>query len=494
MMNFNIEQSNYTQFIYILPFSNNEALVELTRFGVDKIDTDYAKIILDKFLSQSFGEYSIVGDETGCIPMTTFRNSGSQFEGVLNTGASANMIKPSTGYGFKKMFEYAEVVSDKILAGDFEHFNKMPLQSKSRFLFYDRLLLIILLYWPSEGKKIFTRLFKRHRILTIFQFLDEKTTLYQEIKIFMSLPIIPFLRALYKFAKTRNYLRYIVAIFFVFIYLISVKIDNSLGLFVNYSTLISGLLLFGIPHGALDYLLSDNHKTSLLSFIVKYLSIIAAYLFLWWFLPSISLIVFLVFSCFHFGESEMEETGDSLNSTLSFLNAFFLGLSILCCIIFTHLNESLSIINYMIDLTDKSITIIHANATLIAALSFVFIIAQSFYSRKIIHWGLLLLLLLGSLVPLIAAFGLYFIFQHSINAWGHLKDGLSTNNISLYKKALPYTIGAVLFFMVIVILYNKFRIDYENLIPLFFIFLACISLPHVILMHSFYLNKIKKIE
>jgi Brp/Blh family beta-carotene 15,15'-monooxygenase len=143
----------------------------------------------------------------------------------------------------------------------------------------------------------------------------------------------------------------------------------------------------------------------------------------------------------------------------------------------------------MIDLTDKSITIIHVNATLIAALSLVFIIVQSFYSRKIIHWGLLLLLLLGSLVPLTAAFGLYFIFQHSINAWGHLKNGLSTNNISLYKKALPYTIGAVLFFMVIVVLYNKLRIDYENIIPLFFIFLACISLPHVILMHGFYAIK-----
>jgi hypothetical protein len=293
-------------------------------------------------LSQSFGEYTIVGDETGCIPMTTFRNSGSEFEGVLNTGASANMIKPSTGYGFKKMFEYADVVSDKILSGDFAHFNKMPLQSKSRFLFYDRLLLIILLYWPSEGKKIFTRLFKRHNILTIFQFLDEKTTLYQEIKIFMSLPIIPFLRALYIFAKTRNYLRYIVAIFFVFIYLINVKIDDSLGLLVNYSTLISGLLLVGIPHGALDYLLINNHKTSLVSFIVKYLLIIAAYLILWWFLPTISLIVFLIFSCIHFGESEVEDTGSSVNSAFSVLNAFLLGLSVLSFIIFTHLSESLS--------------------------------------------------------------------------------------------------------------------------------------------------------
>ena len=491
MMNFNIEQSNYTQFIYILPFSSNEALVELTRFGVEKIETDYAKNILDKFLSQSFGEYSIVGDETGCIPMTTFQSNGSEFEGVLNTGANANMIKPSTGYGFKKMFEYAEVVSDKILAGDYAHFNKMPLQSKSRFLFYDRLLLTILLHWPSEGKRIFTRLFKRHSILIIFQFLDEKTTLYQEIKIFMSLPVIPFLKALYLYAKTRNYLRYIVASIFVLIYLISVRIDESLGLFVNYSTLISGLFLVGIPHGALDYLLIDPKKSSLVSFILKYLLIIAAYLILWWFLPSISLIIFLVFSCIHFGESEIEETGASMNSTNAFLNAFFLGLSVLCFIIFTHIDESITIIENIIELMDKSILINRWNATLISSLSTAYIFAQSFFSRKTMHWGLLFLLFMGSQIPLIAAFGLYFTFQHSMNAWVHLKNGHSTNNTSMYKKALPYTVGAFLLFIIIVILYNNSLIQSDEIISLFFIFLACISLPHVILMHRFYASEKK---
>lgn len=489
MMNFYIEQSNYTQFIYILPFSNNEALVELTRFGVDKIDTDYAKGILDDFLSQSFGDYEILGDETGCIPMTTFQNSGSEFEGVLNTGANANMIKPSTGYGFKKMFEYAEVVSDKIVSGDLKHFNKMPLQSKSRFLFYDRLLLSILLFWPNEGKKIFTRLFKRHNISTIFQFLDEKTSLYQEIKIFMSLPIIPFLKALFVYAKTRNYMRYILAIIFVIFYLVCVKIDDLLGLFVNYSTLVSGLIFVGIPHGALDYLLIKKRHKSLVSFIVKYLLIIAAYLVVWWFLPIISILVFLIFSCFHFGESEIVENGASINSTTSFLNAFFLGLSVLCFIIFTHITESLSIIDNMIDLSDIYKSEILKNAKLPVAFSLAYIISQSFFSRKRMHWGLLFLLLMGSLVPLIAAFGLYFIVQHSINAWEHLKIGLSTNSISLYKKALPFTMGAVFLFMIIAMLNNSLRFENDKIISSFFIFLACISLPHVFLMHNFYESK-----
>ena len=105
------------------------------------------------------------------------------------------------------------------------------------------------------------------------------------------------------------------------------------------------------------------------------------------------------------------------------------------------------------------------------------------------HWGLIFLLLMGSLVPLIAAFGLYFIVQHSINAWEHLKNGLSTNSISLYKKALPFTMGAVLLFMIIAMLNNSLRFENDKIISSFFIFLACISLPHVFLMHNFYESK-----
>jgi Brp/Blh family beta-carotene 15,15'-monooxygenase len=146
----------------------------------------------------------------------------------------------------------------------------------------------------------------------------------------------------------------------------------------------------------------------------------------------------------------------------------------------------------MTNLTDKSITNIRSIATLIAALSIAYIIVQSLFLRKFTHWGLLFLLFIGSLVPLIAAFGLYFIVQHSINAWVHLTNGLSSNNISLYKKALPFTLGAILLFIIIVIFNNNSLIQNDRIIPLFFIFLACISLPHVILMHSFYESRIKK--
>jgi cell division protein FtsW (lipid II flippase) len=96
-----------------------------------------------------------------------------------------------------------------------------------------------------------------------------------------------------------------------------------------------------------------------------------------------------------------------------------------------------------------------------------------------------LLLAIGILVPLPLAFGLYFILQHSYNAWIHLQKGLKMNASQLYKKSAVFTLGALVLFIVIAF----FVRDTSNLNAFwanFFVFIACISLPHFVLMHLFY--------
>lgn len=69
------------------------------------------------------------------------------------------------------------------------------------------------------------------------------------------------------------------------------------------------LLTIGIPHGALDHLLL-NPKISnkgLVKFILKYLAIIVVYLVVWIFLPVPALLVFLLMSAYHFGQSHLLE-------------------------------------------------------------------------------------------------------------------------------------------------------------------------------------------
>ena len=487
MMNFNIDQNDFTQFMYVIPFSSNEALVEMTRFGAEKIELSYAATILDEFIIKEFGEFEKLGEEIGCIPMTTFLNPLNQQEGILNTGARANLIKPSTGYGFKKMFTFAQLVSQRIESDNLKEFNKIALVSKERFKFYDRLLLMILLLWPSYGKEIFTRLFYKRPILTIFSFLDEKSSLLEEIKIFMSLPIKPFIKALLLHLKNKNLLRYFIAVIIVVFYGVLAFINYQIALYFNYLVLTIGLMWIGIPHGALDHLLSKKNNTSILNFIFKYLTIIALYLVLWQVAPMISLLAFVIYSSFHFGESEIIQTNESVKTLRACLKAFLLGFNILIFIIATHFEESLRTISFLSKESSSIFYEINAPSWYLAIsiASFSYILIQSIISKKKEFIGLLLLLAVGTLVPLTLAFGLYFILQHSYNAWIHLQKGLKMNATQLYKKSAIFTLGALVLFVVIAFCVR----DSANLNAFwanFFVFIACISLPHFVLMHLFY--------
>jgi len=489
MMNFNIDQNKFTQFMYVIPFSSNEALVELTRFGAEKIELSYAATILNEYIIKEFGEFEKLEEEIGCIPMTTFLNPINQQEGILNTGARANLIKPSTGYGFKKMFAFAQLVSQRIESEDLKEFNKIELVSKERFKFYDRLLLMILLLWPTYGKEIFTRLFYKRPILTIFSFLDEKSSLLEEIKIFMSLPIKPFIKALFLHLKNRNLLRYIIAVIIVVFYSVLAFINYQIALYFNYFILIIGLLWIGIPHGALDHLLSKNNNTLILNFIFKYLTIIALYLVLWQVLPMISLLAFVIYSSFHFGESEIIQTNESVKTLRACLKAFLLGFNILIFIIATHIEESLTIISFINK--DSSSIFYEINAPswylVISIASFSYILVQGMISKKKEFIGLLLLLAVGILVPLTLAFGLYFILQHSYNAWIHLQKGLKMKASQLYKKSAVFTLGA-LFLFVLIAFFVRDSANLHAFWANFFVFIACISLPHFVLMHLFYFS------
>ncbi|MDP2175583.1 MAG: beta-carotene 15,15'-dioxygenase, Brp/Blh family [Bacteroidota bacterium] len=489
MMNFNVDQSDYTQFVYTLPFSSRESLIELTRFGSETIQIPYAKEILDKKIKEVYGNYQVIAEEFGCIPMTNCNIPHSEHKGVLNTGARANLIKPSTGYGFKNMFEFASVVSAKIAINKTDHFNKINIESKKRFKFYDTLLLIILQKWPFLGKPIFSKLFKSQSIQTVFAFLDEKTTLLQEIKLFSSLPWPPFLKAVWINLMNKNQLRYLGVFFSVLIYLFIHAFNPTIASYFSYVIILVGLLWIGIPHGAVDHLLYKGKAlNSLPLFILKYLAIVVFYFILWQFQPIVSLVLFVLYSAFHFGESELEETGVQVKTIQQYFRAFLKGLSILLVIIGTHYTESIQVISHIQGLQNlDQYHIVYTFQSLFIAISgFLYLCYQRLNAKQTLFSGLLMILFAGIFVPLPLAFAFYFVFQHSYNAWQHLQIGLSVGSVSLYKKAIPYVLGALFIFALILIkavFVSEINLSFWSY---FFIFIACISLPHMIIMHLFY--------
>jgi lycopene beta-cyclase len=66
---------------------------------------------------------------------------------------------------------------------------------EKRFLLYDRILLNILSKRTLEGKDIFSMLFKRNKINGLFSFLDNESSMLEELYLMNTLPQWPFIKS-----------------------------------------------------------------------------------------------------------------------------------------------------------------------------------------------------------------------------------------------------------------------------------------------------------
>lgn len=482
LMDFDVEQSGATQFMYVLPLGEGKVLVELTRFGLEPITQIEANPILDSYINQRFGNYQILHTEIGCIPMSTAGITVETLPGVIPIGGRAGAVKPSTGYAFKNMFHHAEKLTESLK----RNIKPAVIVNSSRFRFYDRLLLLILTKQPSQGRPIFEALFKKNETKNVLQFLDEKTTLIQDIRIFMTLPIKPFLKAVGWVASSRvqklvnPFVLLLLSVLLLLIYKTTPQIFN----WIQITMFTVGLFLVGIPHGAVDHLLeTENFKGRIKpGFVINYLGLAFLNLILWVFFPIGALLFFIGYSAWHFGQTDLREWQPKKINALK--NGAW-GILILSIILCGHVIETNSILENMNAL---KIPIHNMLGKQISVLLSLVGITWAIIEKRWIMFISSLILMVSIELPLITSFGLYFIGQHSMNGWSHLKQEMKTNNTSLYLKALPFTIGAlVLFAAFIYLLRNNYLSEFkENIITIFFVFISCISFPHVIAMNNFY--------
>ena len=474
MMDFRVNQSKATQFIYILPYSKSEALVELTRFGKQLLCKDEAKEELNKFISKNYGSYEILDQESGVIPMSSVLPKSKTEENWINIGTRAGNVKPSTGYAFKNMYRHAK----EICRGG--RINAKKVTVNKRFLFYDQLLLIILTLWPLKGKPIFEQLFKAKSAHFVLRFLDEKTTLFEELSMFGKLQIWYFIKALIFWFYLRIKLL-LIPFLMVFSLLIFWDKPSSYTFelhFIQLILLVIGLITIGIPHGALDHLTGfiSKEKKITLKFILVYLSMMVPVFLLWLGTPSLALILFIIYSAWHFGQTDIAHWGIK-----SKLIGFLWGGILLSYLFITHPTELEVILNaLLIELPYNFESHFFISKLLIVSSLFMAI----YYKKS--EWVLTtLFLFLSQYVNLIFAFGMYFIFQHSRLGWLHLKKQLNLSHFKMFLKALPFNIGAWLLFWVFAL---NFEMNIIQNIAYFFVFLSCVSFPHVVSMSVFYKN------
>ncbi len=195
-MDFSVPQKGNTRFMYVLPLSEFEGLVEYTLFSKDLLEISEYEQAIKNYISEDLGcqSFEILEKEKGSIPMTAYNFYKRNTERVCHIGSAGGWTKPSTGFTFSNSMKMTQKLLGLLKNG--QAFT--TLKPHGRHQFYDTLLLDILAGKNHLGRSIFEAMFKKRSPQLILAFLEERTTIWQELAIIWACPKNPFLSALFK--------------------------------------------------------------------------------------------------------------------------------------------------------------------------------------------------------------------------------------------------------------------------------------------------------
>ena len=193
-MDFSVEQKGNTRFMYVLPTSKNEALIEYTLFSKDLLPKEEYETEIKNYIEKlGITNYELLEKEQGNIPMTSYEFWKHNTKNIINIGSAGGWTKASTGYTFKNTTKKSKsLVQFLQTESDFRKFHK-----KDKFWFYDLLFLDVLNRRNDLGAEVFSALFKKGKPSLIFRFLDEETSLWEDLQVIWKCPKGLFVRTMF---------------------------------------------------------------------------------------------------------------------------------------------------------------------------------------------------------------------------------------------------------------------------------------------------------
>ena len=181
-------------FMYVLPVSKTKALVEYTLFTESLLKGEQYTNALKEYIHHSLNlaEYHIEHEETGIIPMTN-RLFPLQQGRQVNMGIAGGQAKGSSGYAFQFIQKRTIAIIEALISGN-DNFNRRSLNDR-KFHLFDSVLLNVLYNRKMGGDKIFASIFKKNPPERVLRFLDNESTLWEDLQIMQSVPTAVFLPA-----------------------------------------------------------------------------------------------------------------------------------------------------------------------------------------------------------------------------------------------------------------------------------------------------------
>jgi lycopene beta-cyclase len=193
-MDFRTPQKDETRFLYVLPYNENEALVEIAVFSRIHLSENQYQSIIEVYLENHWNlkreDYVIIHEENGNIPMTDV--SFKEVEGrTIYIGMAGGDTRSSTGFTFMNIQRRVERIVKALEIGG----NPGETLRFNRFVWYDKVLLRVLEEKTYPGEQLFMRLFKKNPIQRILAFLQGESGILMEIKVMQTAPLKEFINS-----------------------------------------------------------------------------------------------------------------------------------------------------------------------------------------------------------------------------------------------------------------------------------------------------------
>ena len=288
--------------------------------------------------------------------------------------------------------------------------------------------------------------------------------------------------------------------------LLMVVLDLAAGLPL-YLPMLASVLLFGLPHGAIDHLVvlglakrSLNLKALALVCLI-YLSFVVAMLCLWRLAPLVAVILFLGITIYHWGRADLAFEGllnpAALQTTpriLKFNHSFLRGMFPIGIPFLAFPDATEAILNscsvafgyeYELGTTLPFIILIALILLLFSELAFLRCQGEQRKLRLVEDLGLIAFFVL---IPPVLAIGLYFCLWHGyrhvlrlIRYEGSEDDcePAFAQFKRFYCQALPFTLASV-FILAVVLLLLSGSVDLSAFIGIYLVVISSLTLPHLL--------------
>lgn len=276
---------------------------------------------------------------------------------------------------------------------------------------------------------------------------------------------------------------------------LSTKFQILLGFFLIFT--------FGILHGANDLLLIKNINTtkqsdSGLKILGYYVVVVLIGILLFYTIPQVALLLFIIVSAYHFGEQQWEDLQHDFPKWNVILFQFLYGFVILLLLFNFHSfevqNIILNIANINIPYPYFSLLLQTSSITLISLGIYLLWKKEKIRKKMLLElFYLILFAILFKSSSLIFGFAIYFILWHSIPS---IIDQIKFLNGSFsIKYFIAYCKAAGIYWLIsivgITLIYYICR-EEQVFNALFFSFLAAITFPHAVVITNMFGTKLTK--